>query len=412
MPLDDTRFSSLRAAIGGWFARGHRDLPWRKSRDPYAVWISEIMLQQTRVETVSPRFVRWMARFPTVTALAEAPLDAVLAEWAGLGYYARARNLHKAAAAIVAQHRGRVPDTHEAIRALPGIGPYTAGAILSIAYDRSVPLVDGNVERVLARLFHVEGDPKSGAVKSHLWWLAERLVSAGTPAASQHDHAASQHTEPPQTRPSASQLNQGLMELGAVLCTPRRPTCLACPVEQLCEARRVGDAETLPHKGRVQKVTALEQVAVALLRRNKVLLARRPPDGLWGGLFELPSGDVLPGESPPGAARRVAAERTGIDLEIAALSPLASPADRFEHVLSHRRITFHGFVAEAPAGRGGTVRRVFYDAHRWVSPRSASVLGISRATSILLSGLVAGGPGHTAPRSHTVTTNKPRTSDG
>jgi A/G-specific adenine glycosylase len=216
---------------------------------------------------------------------------------------------------------------------------------------------------VLARVFRVGGDAKSGEVRRRLWALAERLVvdgggaGAGTP----------------------SQLNQGLMELGAVLCTPRRPACLACPVENSCAARRSGDAERFPEKGRPQKITRLRSVSLALLRDGRVLLARRPPEGLWGGLFELPSGEPLPGETLIGAARRIAAERAGLDVDAAGIAPL--PGGEFEHVLSHRRIAFHGMIARAPRG---AVRRRFYDAHRWVAPAAAASLGIARPTSRLL----------------------------
>src|SRR5437762_5888523 len=173
---DEARLGALRRAVIEWFRRGHRDLPWRRTRDPYAVWVSEVMLQQTRVDVVAPRFVRWMERFPTVTALADAPLDDVLAEWSGLGYYARARNLHAAARQVADDHGGRVPDEPDEIARLPGIGRYTAGAILSIAYGRPAPILDGNVERVLARVFRVEGDPKGRRARERLWSLAARLV--------------------------------------------------------------------------------------------------------------------------------------------------------------------------------------------------------------------------------------------
>ena len=207
---EEARARALAEVVAAWFAAGHRDLPWRHTRDPYAVWVSEVMLQQTRVDVVAPRFTRWMHRFPSVAALAEAPLDEVLAEWSGLGYYARARNLHAAARLIFEDHGGEIPDDEAGISALPGIGRYTSGAILSIAYGKKAPILDGNVERVLARVFRVEGDPRHGLTRERLWKLAARMVAGD---------------EDP------SHVNQGLMELGALVCSPRRPACLACPAD-------------------------------------------------------------------------------------------------------------------------------------------------------------------------------------
>jgi len=367
----DQHLRAIGDAVVGWFRRGHRDLPWRRTRDPYAVWISEVMLQQTRVETVAPRFERWLQRFPTVRALAEAPLDDVLAEWAGLGYYARARNLHAAAKLVDERHGGALPDDPEAIGALPGIGRYTAGAILSIAFDRPVPILDGNVGRVLARCFRVAGDPKSSATRADLWSLAEQLVVTNTKL---NDRSANS---------SPSALNQGLMELGATICTPRKPACLVCPIERSCEARAAGDPEAYPEPSRPTRVSAVEQVCVALVRRRKVLLARRPPYGLWGGLFELPACEPLPGEPLEETARRAARDRVGLAIDGAPVTPLPPPHDRFEQALSHRRVTFRALRAEAPPGR---VRLDGYDAHRWVAlgPGCADGLGVARSTKRLL----------------------------
>jgi A/G-specific adenine glycosylase len=359
---------AARAAIVAWFELSQRDLPWRRTRDPYAVWVSEIMLQQTRVETVAPRYARWMARFPSVTALAAAPLDDVLAEWAGLGYYARARNLHASARLCAAEHGGQLPRRLDEIGRLPGIGRYTAGAIASIAFEFPAPILDGNVERVLARLFAVGGDVRAQPARGRLWRLAERMV------------------EPADDGALPSQVNQGMMELGALLCSPRRPRCPECPVAALCQARSRGAPEALPEKPRAQRVTELSQVALALWRGGKILLVRRPPEGLWGGLFELPSGEPTPGESLVGAARRIAAERVGLRVDAAAIAPLPAPAASFQHLLSHRRVTFHGYRAAAPSGR---VRRTFYDAHRWVAPEAARTLGVSRATDRIIKTLAA-----------------------
>lgn len=352
----------VRRAVVAWFARGHRDLPWRRTRDPYAVWVSEIMLQQTRVDTVIPRFSRWMARFPTATALARAPLDDVLAEWAGLGYYARARNLHLAARQIEERYGGELPDRENDLESLPGIGRYTRGAILSIAFSQEAALLDGNVERVLARVFRIGGDPKGATTKKLFWELAERLVR-GTRA----------------LQMDPSRLNQGLMELGATVCLPRNPACLVCPLREVCKARKAGLAEAYPEASRKARVQEVATVSVALVREGKVLLMRRPANGLWGGLYELPSGELLVGETALGAARRVARERAGLELTLESLSPLPGGAARFEHLLSHRRMTMHGFVGPAPVSLG-RVRRSGYDAHRFVTVEAALDLGVSQAT--------------------------------
>lgn len=347
----------IRDHLASWYRRGHRDLPWRRTRDPYAIWISEVMLQQTRVDTVIPRYTRWLARFPTVEALARASLDEVLEEWAGLGYYARARNLHAAARAVSERHGGHLPDDPAAIRALPGIGRYTAGAILSLAWHRREPILDGNVLRVLSRLFRLAGDPRAAAGQKALWTLAERMVEAGDPAT----------------------INQAMMELGATVCAPRDPSCASCPLSRVCAAHQAGDTGAFPAPSRATKVIAIDQVTVAIIRRGRMLLARRPPRGMWGGLLEPPTGAPREGEPLPDAARRIARERAG--LAITDVTPLV----RFQHLLSHRRITFHCFHAEAPRGR---VRLEGYDAFSWIEPDAAGGLGISRATARMIEALI------------------------
>jgi A/G-specific adenine glycosylase len=215
---------ALSGALVRWVRRDHRDLPWRLGRDPYAIWVSEIMLQQTRVEVVVPYYERFLERFPDVEALAAAPLDDVLRAWAGLGYYRRARQLHAAAAIVARDHHGRLPADEAALRALPGIGRYTAGAIRSIAFGEPAPIVDGNVARVLSRLFALPGGPGDSVWERRLWTLAGQLV--------------------PATDPSA--FNQGLMELGATVCTPRSPRCAACPLARHCRALAEGRPEAYP----------------------------------------------------------------------------------------------------------------------------------------------------------------------
>lgn len=253
-----------------WYDRHRRVLPWRAVKgeraDPYRVWLSEIMLQQTTVKAVAPYYARFLARFPTVAVLAAAPLDDVLKLWAGLGYYARARNLHACAQAVARQHGGQFPDTEAALRALPGIGAYTAAAIAAIAFDRRASPVDGNIERVVARLFAVEDELP--AAKPRIRALAEQLT--------------------PQHR--AGDFAQGLMDLGATLCTPKNPACVLCPWMESCVARARGDQESLPRKAEKKTGALRRGAAFVVVRADGFLLTRtRFEKGLLGGMTEVPT---------------------------------------------------------------------------------------------------------------------------
>ena len=342
-----------------WFRAHRRDLPWRSTRDPYAIWISEAMLQQTRVETVIPYWERFLARFPTLDALADAPPDDVLGAWAGLGYYGRARNLQRAAREVVARFGGALPGDAEALRTLPGIGRYTAGAVASIAFDRPEPVVDGNVARVLARIRGIREDIGSPAAAARLWDEAAALARGAAPG----------------------DLNQALMELGALVCTPRAPRCDACPAARFCDARAAGDAEALPVKAAKRAPVAVEAVAALLVRDGRALAVRRPAAGLFGGLWDLPGGDLARGEPPAAGLARALAERVGLR------ALRAEPAGALDHALTHRRLRLHLFRAEAPAGR---VRRRFFDAHRWLAPEALAALPIGALTARALASLDLG----------------------
>jgi A/G-specific adenine glycosylase len=284
--------TTLAPRLLAWFdAHGRHDFPWQQERTPYSVWVSEIMLQQTQVGTVIPFYRRFMQRFPTVVALGAAPLDDVLSAWSGLGYYARARNLWKAARIVAAEHGGRVPETFDALHALPGIGRSTAGAILAQAHGQRWPILDGNVKRVLARYHAVAGWPGEPSVAKELWRHAE----AHTP------------------RERVADYTQAIMDLGATLCTRSRPACTMCPLASDCAACRDGTQARYPAP-RPKRERPQRRVAVLVVRApdGRVLLERRPARGIWGGLFSLPE---LPAEDSPrewcvrmlGAA--VAAER-------------------------------------------------------------------------------------------------------
>jgi len=337
---DAERDRLIARAIVDWFRAGHRAMPWRATRDAYAIWVSEVMLQQTRVDVVVPYYQRWMARFPTVEALAAAELDEVLPLWSGLGYYARARNLHAAARAVVERHAGRVPVEPEALRALPGVGAYTAGAIRSLAFGARAAVVDGNVERVLARVDAID-DVASTAGKRALWARAEALVPDDAPG----------------------DYNQGLMELGATVCTPRDARCLVCPLASLCRGRATGDPLAWPRPKVKRAPREVVAVAVLVERAGKILLVRRSPEEtLWGGLWEPPWLALDAGERPDAtAAARALEARTALGARgIEAWTT-------FEHVLTHRRIHFHAFRARATSSRaqarGAEARWVTRDEH-------------------------------------------------
>lgn len=307
-----------------WYDQNKRDLPWRRRRhDPYAVWVSEIMLQQTTVAAVIPFYERWMARFPTVQSLADAPLDDVLKHWAGLGYYARARNLHRGAQEVVEKYGGQVPPDPAQILALPGIGRYTAGAILSIAFDQEAPILDANVIRVLSRVYAVTGDPKtSSATQAELWRLAAEIIPKG----------------------QAGDFNQAMMELGALVCSAAAPRCAGCPVESLCAAKGLGEPTSYPQFHGVKKWLDVEDVSVAVQDgQGRLLLVQRPPEAsLWGGLWELPRATRQEGETLPQCAHRATCE--AVNLSLGPVIPFGS----IRHVVANRRITLHGFTAEGP----------------------------------------------------------------
>jgi A/G-specific adenine glycosylase len=337
---------AVRSALLTWYRRERRDLPWRRTRDPWAIWVSETMLQQTRALTVIPYYERFLERFPTVQALADAEPDELMKSWAGLGYYSRARNLKAAAHKVVEEHAGRVPDDLEALRELPGVGRYTAGALASIAFDRPAPIVDGNVARVLARLLDLDLDVKSPAGQRRLWDEAAALADG----------------------PSPGDLNQALMELGALVCTPRAPRCPLCPLREHCHGLAAGRAEALPVKAPRAAPRAVEAVAALLERGPRVLAVRRPPAGLLGGLWELRGGELLEGESPARGLARALRERVG-------LAPTrARRIGELTHGFTHRTLRLHLYRAEAGSGR---VRRRELDAHRWLSLAALEALPLS-----------------------------------
>ena len=304
-----TRNHPWTTLLAAWFAREKRSMPWRGTRDPYRIWLSEIMLQQTQVATVIPYYERFLARFPNVSALAAAPLDDVLKLWAGLGYYSRARNLHRGAKTIAERFEGKIPAAADTIREIPGIGDYTAGAILSIAYSLPEALVDGNVARVLSRLLLLEGDWRGGKGKRAVWAAARTLIAKA--------HRAGLHP---------GDFNEALMELGATVCTPRSPACTRCPLRAHCLARKKGLQESYPQlKERSASPEWKLRAWLVHAGNGKILFAQRGAEGLFGGLWELPTERIERKESsaPKSVARvthvlshrvlHIEAAETGLD---------------------------------------------------------------------------------------------------
>ena len=328
----------IRAPLLRWYDRHRRDLPWRHSSDPYAIWISEAMLQQTRVETVIPYWERFLEAFPDVDTLADADLDDVYAIWTGLGYYSRARNLKRAAQTIVADHAGQLPGTAEGLRELRGIGRYTAGAIASIAFDREEPVVDGNVIRVFTRLVGIREESTAKPVIDRIWRIAGELVRG----------------------PRPGDLNQALMELGATICTPKNPRCSDCPIQTRCDAHARGDAAQLPIKKKKPKPRPMRAVAAWIERNGKILAVRRPEKGLMAGLWELPGGEIGPKDEAKDRLTEILLRVVGLEVQE------FESVGRIEHVFTHRRLELEVFRCRAH--KGERVRLDQLPAHRWIRP--------------------------------------------
>jgi A/G-specific adenine glycosylase len=333
-PQNDEALRRFAPALIAWHKRhGRHDLPWQGSGDPYAVWLSEIMLQQTQVAAVIPYYRRFLERFPTVAALAAADEDDVLALWSGLGYYSRARNLHRAARCVVDEHRGNFPASPEALMALPGVGRSTAAAIFVFAFGGRAAILDGNVKRVLARLRGIDGYPGETAVAARLWQEAEALL--------------------PQNR--LVEYTQGLMDLGATLCTRRNPSCEACPAADFCVARRSGRTATLPTPKPRKALPHRRTMMLVLQRAGEILLEKRPTRGIWGGLWCFPEEDA---DADPVTA---CARRFGAKVVPAAMLPIIA------HGFTHFRLD----ILPQPAVVKTWPQRAEEAGRLWIAPEDA-----------------------------------------
>ncbi|MBN1478758.1 A/G-specific adenine glycosylase [candidate division KSB1 bacterium] len=321
--MNQNDISQFQHHLLTWYDDEFRDLPWRQTADPYKIWVSEIMLQQTQVVKVVPYYKRFIDAFPTMHDLAHAHLDQVLKQWEGLGYYARARNLHKAAQVIVQKFSGSFPASEAEIVKLPGIGEYTTAAIMSIVFNAELPVIDGNVNRVLCRIFAVEVDPKSREGRQIVRQKAELLLARG--------HAGT--------------YNQAIMELGAMICTPRSPGCTVCPVNTFCQARQKNKQADYPIQS-PKKKRPHKHIAVAIIWRNdKILIDQRKPQGLLGGLWEFPGGHVEDGESYEKAVIREVKEELDINIKVTRFFTTVF------HQYTHFTISLHAFLCQFISGR-------------------------------------------------------------
>lgn len=321
--LSRENFPRFRASLLGWYRRNRRSLPWRETRDPYRIWISEVMLQQTQVSTVIPYFHHFIKKFPTVKALAGADLQAVLKSWEGLGYYARARHLHQAAQVLANGRRGKIPDSYTEFRKLPGVGEYIAAAVLSIAFGQPRAAIDGNVKRVLARLFSIDApvnDPASGKIFRD---AGEALLDREHPG----------------------DFNQAMMELGALICRPQNPLCRQCPVRRFCSAFAQSRQEEFPCR-KPRKTTPQYHIAVGVVQKDgRVLITRRAEKGLLGGLWEFPGGKVHQGaETAEQACRREIKEEVNLEVQV------GPHLARVKHAYTHFKIVMDVFLCEYLAG--------------------------------------------------------------
>jgi len=344
-----------------WYDTHAAALPWRVNHDAYRVWLSEIMLQQTQVETVKPYFARFLAAYPTVSDLAAAPLDDVLKLWEGLGYYSRARNLHRTAQAVTDQHGGVFPNTFEALLALPGIGRYTAGAIASIAYDVRAPVLDGNVIRVFARLLDLPDDVTIPKTQTTLWQTAAAWL-------------------PPQR---VGDYNQSLMELGRVVCKSRNPLCSDCPIRAHCLAYANSTQDQRPVK-KAKAPTPHYDVAAGMVwdAAGRVLIAQRPLDGLLGGLWEFPGGKRETGETLEACLARELREELAIDVSVGELFA------RVEHAFTHFKITLYAFTCRLV---GGAPQAIGVKAWAWVTPDQLDAYAFGKADREVIKALKARG---------------------
>ena len=348
--LSRTDLRGFRRSVTTWYAAHGRSLPWRSVRDPYPIWVSEVMLQQTQVATVERYYPAFLERFPMIESLAAANEEALLRVWQGLGYYRRAQNMHKAARRIVEEFDGRFPDQLDQLRSLPGLGRYTAGAIASFAFRQRTPVLEANTIRLWTRLCGADGDPTRQPLNGELWRLAEETLP---------------------TR-NCGDFNQALMDLGATVCTDRAPACARCPLRRHCTAFAEGSVDRLPTKRTKASAVAVDAVTVVLRAGRQVVVRRRPSQGRWANLWEFPHAERRPGESWEGAAKRAVRAVTPVEFQ------LLAERMTFRHSIMHYRVYLKCFDAVGVAGALGGRRRAVTGADcRWLRACELSSLPFS-----------------------------------
>ncbi len=334
--MNEQEHSEIQNKLVEWFEANKRDLPWRKAYSPYEIWISEIMLQQTQIKTVLPYFERWMAKFPDIASVA-ASEEEVLKSWEGLGYYSRAKNMHKTAQILVQAHGGEIPRDFSSVLSLPGIGRYTAGAIMSFAFNEAHPIVEANIERVIARVFNLAAPVKTREAQDFIWKKAEELLP----------------------RDDARRFNQALMELGAIVCMPKNPLCPQCPINSCCKSFELGLVDQRPVLLKRKSTTPIEVAIGVLVRKGKIFIQKRPASGLMPNLWEFPGGKVNAGENPEEALVREFREELG-----AAVKNLEK-ITVIRHSYTSFRVTLHAYYCEPEDEKMEPILRAAVDS-RWV----------------------------------------------
>lgn len=357
----------MAKALLAWYARQGRSLPWRDSRDPYRIWISEIMLQQTQAKRGAEYFTRWIGRFPDIASVAEAGEEEILSMWEGLGYYSRAVNAHKAARVVTRDLDGEFPRTREGLESLPGVGAYTAGAILSMAFGLDEPAVDANAVRVITRLFDVDAPPAGSSGKARIEALARDMIPPG----------------------KAAEINQALMDLGSLICRPKSPRCESCPLNEDCQARFLGVVADRPLRPAAMKTTPVLMVTGVLRHQGLFFVQKRPAQGVWASLWEFPGGRIENGETPEAGIIREYAEETGFSVEV------ADGLGVIRHAYTRYRVTMHAFslrLRQAPAAPRLTAATEY----SWAGPEELERLPMPSAQRKLMlrlreNGVIPGG---------------------
>ena len=348
--------SFLQQSLQKWYQGQGRKLPWRQTSDPYAIWVSEIMLQQTQVKTVIPYYHRWLTEFPDITTLADSPLQSVLKNWEGLGYYARARNLHRAAQQLVSDYQGVFPNQLADVLSLPGIGRTTAGGILSAAFNQSISILDGNVKRVLARLVGLQTPPQKAT--KYLWQVSDALLDQNHPR----------------------EYNQALMDLGATLCTSKQPGCLLCPWRDYCQAFQRNLQTEIPMRKPSSPIPH-KQIGVAVIWDNQgnILIDRRPQEGLLGGLWEFPGGKIEENESVENCIKREIAEELGINVDV------GKHLVTINHAYTHFRVTLNVYHCQYVDGEPQPLE---CEEIRWVKPEQLSEFPFPKANTKIIDAIL------------------------